>query len=368
MEIQKLTKEIRDSYLERMKIRPLEKLATSWYQKDLLYNGIGKSLFVIVPTPGCSWALADAGGCTMCSYISDCTLEPIDADLIVKLFEEQLKRHIDEIKSDGKEMPIAIKIFASGSFLNPIEVPASVRDEILNIVASIDEIKEIIVESRPEYVNEEVLEEVFSIIGEKLFEVSIGLESENDFTREEKINKGFTKEDFENAVHTIAKINDDKDNNYVAKSKAYIFVKPILTSEKEAIDEAISTAKYCESVGVSRISYCPATIHRGTLIERLWRKGAYQPPWIWSVIDIINESRENLAIPSFMDTSGFGSRRGPYNCKKCNKDLKHTIIDSNIKQIPIKNYDCQCKDKWIAEIKSSALNKSKTRTKHLPLI
>ena len=90
MEIQQLTKEIRDSYLERMKTRDPEKLATSWYQNDLLYGGSGKSLFVIVPTPGCSWALSDSGGCTMCSYISDCTLEPLDADLIVKLFKEQV--------------------------------------------------------------------------------------------------------------------------------------------------------------------------------------------------------------------------------------------------------------------------------------
>jgi len=368
MEIQEFTKEIRDNYLERMKKRPPEKLATSWYQEDLLYEGKGKSLFVIIPTPGCSWALSEAGGCTMCSYISDCTLEEIDSDLIVKLFKEQLERHIPEIKSDGKNFPIAIKIFASGSFLNPKEVPTKARNEILNIIANIDEIKEIIVESRPEYVNKEVLEEIFSIIKSKLFEVSIGLESQDDLIREEKINKGFTKEDFEKAVNTIAKINNDKSNDYTAKSKAYIFVKPILTSEKEAIEEAKATGEYAESVGVNRVSYCPATIHKGTLIERLWRKGSYNPPWIWSVIEVINEARENLAIPSFMDTSGFGSRRGPYNCKKCNKDLKHSIIDSNIKQVPIENYECECKNEWIAEIKSSSLNKSKTKTKHLPLI
>lgn len=368
MEIQKLTKEIRSNYLERMKKRPPEKLATSWYQEDLLYAGVGKSLFVIVPTPGCSWALSDAGGCTMCSYISDCTLEPIDENLIISLFKEQLERHIDEIKSDGEKMPIAVKIFASGSFLNPQEVPKKARDEILDILAKIDEIKEVIVESRPEYVNEEVLEEIFSIIPEKIFEISIGLESQNDFIREEKINKGFTREDFEKAINIIAKINNDESNEYAAKSKAYILVKPILTSEKEAIEEAIATAKYSENVGVNRVSFCPATIHRGTLIERLWRKGAYQPPWIWSVVEIVNKTRKNLNIPIFMDTSGFGSRRGPYNCKKCNKDLKYKIIDSNLDQSIIEDYKCECKNEWIAEVESSNLNKSKTATKHLPLI
>ena len=36
-------------------------------------------------------------------------------------------------------------------------------------------VTEIIVESRPEYVKEEYLDEIFDIIGDTLFEVSIGL-------------------------------------------------------------------------------------------------------------------------------------------------------------------------------------------------
>lgn len=51
----------------------------------------------------------------------------------------------------------------------------------------------------------------------------------------------------------------------------------------------------------------------------MWRKGAYQPPWIWSCIEIINTVRKELNIPALLDTSGFGSRRGPYNCKNAIK-------------------------------------------------
>ena len=55
MEIRELTKEIRDNAIERTKPKDLEYLATSWYQEDLLYSGKGKSIFLILPTPGCSW-------------------------------------------------------------------------------------------------------------------------------------------------------------------------------------------------------------------------------------------------------------------------------------------------------------------------
>ena len=361
MEIRELTKEIRDRSIEYAKPNELDNLSASWYQEDLLYSGKGKTIFLIVPTPGCSWALGPSGGCTMCSYISDCYLKPIENSKIIELFEMELgKWDYSEDYKNGEK--IAIKLFASGSFLNPEEVPKEARDYILNKLASMEEIREIIVESRPEYVKEELLDEIFDIIGDKLFEISIGLETSNEETRLNKINKGFNNKTFEKAINII---NDYKENHNI-KSKAYIFVKPILTSEQEAINEAIETASYCESIGVDRVSCCPATIHRGTLIEKLWRRGSYQPPWIWSTIEVINTIRQNVEIPALMDTSGFGSRRGPYNCKKCNKDLKHMIINSNFDQSQIE-YDCECKNEWIAEVKFSDLNKSKTPIKHLPL-
>lgn len=360
MEIENLTKEIRNRSFERKKDKTPDQVAASWYNDDLTYSGVRKTLFLILPTPGCSWALGDSGGCTMCSYVSDCTLEAIETEDIIRIFNEHLERFpLDE------EGEIAVKLFASGSFLNPYELPKDARDIILRTLVELGNVREIIVESRPEYVNEDVLEEIAEIIGQDmLFEVSMGLETYNDDTRLNKINKGFTAEDFENAVDIIHRLRDEK--NYNLKAKAYVFVKPIFLSEREAIEEAIATAEYCEGIDVDRISICPATIHGGTLIERLWRQGAYQPPWIWSTVEIINTIRENLEITALLDTSGFGSRRGPYNCKKCNKELKNMIIDSNLTQTPIE-YDCQCKSQWLADVNSSDMNFSKTFNKHIPL-
>ena len=359
MEIENLCLSVRKRAFERKAPKTPEQVGASWYNDDLTYNGVSKTLFIILPTPGCAWALGDSGGCTMCSYVSDCTLEKIDTETIIRIFNDHLSRF--DIESEDR---ISVKLFASGSFLNPYELPIDARDEILKILVGMDNVCEIIVESRPEYVKEDVLDDIFSIIGDKLFEVSIGLETYNDYTRLNKINKGFTSKDFEKSVELIKSLRENK--GYNIKSKAYIFVKPILLDEKESIDESIETAKYCEMIGVDRVSFCPATIHGGTLIERLWRKGAYQPPWIWSCIEIINTVRKEVNIPALLDTSGFGSRRGPYNCKKCNKELKHKIIDSNLTQ-DIISYDCECKNDWLAEVKNADMNQSKVKIKHLPL-
>ena len=147
MEIENITKEIRTRAFDRKDPKTPEQVGASWYNDDLTYDGIAKTLFIILPTPGCSWALGDSGGCTMCSYVSDCTLEPIDSQTIIRIFNEHLSRH--PISEEDK---ISVKLFASGSFLNPYELPKDARDEILKTLMDLGNVTEIIVESRPEYV------------------------------------------------------------------------------------------------------------------------------------------------------------------------------------------------------------------------
>lgn len=347
MEIQELNKEIRQKYLNRMEPHSARELSASWFSEDLLYSGKGNAIFTILPTPGCAHALSQSGGCTMCSYIADSPLKKVSSAELVDIFKDNLNKF--EI------LPrTVVKIFVSGSFLNEEEIPREARDEILNILNQENNVEEVVVESRPEYVTEESIQACCSRIPDKIFEVSMGLESSSNYIKEYKINKGFLNEDFQRAVNTIKSLKSD----YKITSKAYLFVKPILTSEKEAIEDAVASAQYAEELGVDRISFCPATIHKGTLMEVLWRRGSYQPPWIWSVLEIIKKVRSTVKIPVIMDTSGFGTRRGPYNCKKCNKKLKNMIIQSNIDQSIPEEFDCKCKLKWTADVKYSDLTRS----------
>jgi radical SAM enzyme (TIGR01210 family) len=349
MEIQNLMKEIREDALEKMEHRSPEELAASWSGEDLLYSGKGNAIFIVLPTPGCAWAVSGSGGCTMCSYVADSPLEKVDEKILVDIFKKSIQKH--EIKEKT-----AVKIFVSGSFLNPEEIPKSARDEILNILKGEEFVEEVVVESRPEFITADVLKECCESLGDKIFEIGIGLETSEDYTREKKINKGFTRKDFENAVETIKQTQLTCD----VRAKAYLFVKPIFTSEKEAVEEAVKSAEYAESVGASRISFCPATIHKDTLMELLWRGGSYQPPWIWSIMEIIRRVRSSLEIPVIMDTAGFGSRRGPYNCKKCNSRLKGMIIESNLGQNIPEDFECDCKNKWRSEIEFSDHTRSTT--------
>lgn len=349
MEIENLTREIRENAIAKMEKKSPKELAASWSGEDILYSGKGNAIYIVLPTSGCAWAVSESGGCSMCSYVADSPLEDVAPEDIINIFKDCFSR-FDIVEKT------AVKIFVSGSFLNPVEIPPSVRDEILGILKNEELVEEVVVESRPEYITESVLKECCEALGNKIFEIGMGLETSNDYTREQKINKGFSKADFEQAVETIKNTQLGCD----VRAKAYIFVKPILISEKDAIEEAVNSAFYAESAGASRISFCPATIHKDTLMELLWKKGSYQPPWIWSVMEIIQRVRSTIKIPVIMDTAGFGSSRGPYNCKKCNSKLKAMIIESNLNQTVPETVECECKSRWKAEVDYSDITRSTT--------
>ncbi len=118
----------------------------------------------------------------MCGYASEGALATAD-DLLVQ-FGQAMKRLSleDEV----------VKIYTSGSFLDPREVPESARDRILDAL-KVRGIKKLVIESRPEHITPEHVKECLSRIRT---EFAIGLETSNDLIRENIICKGFSFQDF----------------------------------------------------------------------------------------------------------------------------------------------------------------------------
>ena len=368
MKVQEINRQIRENALENIinkrdrkkDKKPLQAYAASWANEDRLYDSVGYTIFIVLPTSGCEWA-TKSGGCTMCSYIADSPLIDISEENLIEIFDNEWNKQLSKTDISSHEN-VAIKLFVSGSFLNKNEIPEKVQNHIFKEFNKYDQIKEVIIESKPEYIDEDSLIRLAQLIPNKIFEIGIGLETSNEDTRLNKINKGITNHSFEKCVKTINSIE-----NYDIRAKAYLLVKSILLSEKQAIQESIESAKYAKELGVKRLAYCPATVHGGTMMEYLWKRGSYNPPWIWSVIEIMKEVRKTVDIPMIMDTAGFGTRRGPFNCKKCNSKLKKLIIKSNLEQeisLELENYVCECKQQWEADIEFSDILNSTTNPKN----
>ncbi len=335
-------KELRNKHLKKRKKKNPNMPIATWIQDDVfLDKTIGKSLTIILRTVGCRWAY-ESGGCTMCSYLMDSSPIKISAENIINQFEYALNKYKEKINPKN----YSIKIFTSGSFLDEFEVPKEAKEYIFKRIDEIG-VREVAVESRPEFINDDNLKIIRNNVGKTInIEIGVGIETLNEKIRNVSIHKGVSTEDIKRAIETAKKYN--------VGIKAYLLIKPPFITEKDAIIDSIHSANECIDMGCSRISFCPATVHRGTLLELIWKRNQYRPPFLWSILEILNEVKSQNPNKIIMcDTAGIPSNRGAHNkmnCK-CNHIIKEVINDFTITQDlslidETLNNNCECKKYW----------------------
>jgi radical SAM enzyme (TIGR01210 family) len=310
------------------KIKDPKKPVKFWSEKDRLNGKIVDAFVIIFRTKGCSWALKS--GCSMCGYFNDSMWQDVsDEDLLAQL----------NISMNNYSDQKFIKIFTSGSFFDSSEINSNVRKKILNIL--FEKADKISVESRPEYVNNETLNDVKSIVGSKKLEIGIGLETSNDYIRKKCLNKGFNYSDYKKAASVMKKHKVDL--------KTYVLIKPPFLTEKESIKDSIDTAENIKNITDS-ISFNPTNVQRNTFVNFLWNRRKFRPPWLFSIVEILNESKKILKDKTIKcDTVGGGSIRGAHNCKVCDRKYLTAIEGFSLTQNlnVLKNLDCECKEEWL---------------------
>ncbi len=296
-------------------------LVATWSDRELLDGELEEAFTVIFRTRGCGWA--HRMGCTMCGYHTD-TNPDISNEDISKQLEEALSRYNGET---------IVKLYTSGSFLDPKEIP---KDLAQKIISSFDCSKTVI-ESRPEYVNQEVLKDLK--VDEKSLEIAIGLESADDFVLKNCINKGFTFKDYMSARKIVLDAG--------CGLRTYLLLKPPFLTEKEAMDDLI---KSIERISHKRnlISINPVNVQNNSFLEHLFRLDMYRPPWLWSLLEILKEikSTNNIVI----SRAGLGGKRGAHNCGGCDKEIVDLLDDFNrtrdIEKLSRGIPECDCKKIW----------------------
>ena len=331
---------MRKKSLKLRKRRVPNKAIAAWIEDDRLIKNPGKALVIIMSSSGCKWALSEGGGCSMCGYSND-TSEVITADNLIKQIQEVLPKFAD------KQFQ-SVKLFNSGSFLDETEIPVKAQDEIISLISAIEQVSEVIVETRPEFVTSVRLQQLKEILGDKELELGIGLESSNDYIRINYINKGFLFEDFAAAVKIAVENN--------VRVKSYLLLKPPFLTEKEAIEDAIQSIIDSIKVGARTISINPVNIQNGTLVYALWKDNLYRSPWFWSLKEVIQKAWQRIAEEGLTekidrivsDPSGAGSRRGIHNGKHCDKNFIKALKKYSQTQNPVEldQPSCHCKLIW----------------------
>lgn len=276
-----------------------------WREMDRLRGKPEETAVVIFRTRGCSWY--NFSSCTMCGYFNDVSTE-------VK--EENIMKQIDKVSGSIGDTKI-LKIFTSGSFLDPLEVPLKVREYFFDTLSG--RVEKFLIESRTEYLTQKNLS---AGMDKSLnIRIAIGLESSDDYVIRNSINKGSSFVKFTDASRASRELGYEV--------RTYLLFKPLFLSEiKSIVDMKKSirdAAPYSDDISVN-----PMNIQKNTLVEYLWKKALYRPPRLWSIADILVDSLKNgFNVVSY--PTGGNRQRGAHN-ESGDAKLLNLIFEASLNQ------------------------------------
>ncbi len=307
--------------------RSPSQLETLWKESDMAGGEKVDAMVVIMRTNGCCWV--KNGGCTMCGYREASLNNVTEPDL-----EKQLEQALSKYKGEP-----FVKVYTSGSFLDDNEVPPAVREKFFD---AFSDCKRFLFESRPEFITADVIGSLPSNVT-----VSLGLESSNPEVLRTSVHKGFTPEDIRVAGTGL------KDADIGVRT--YLLLKPLYMTEAMAIRDSVESARFADPFS-DEISINPLNVQRGTYVERMWKRGEFRSPWIWSLIDVFKQLSGTVNARLMSSPSGGGAMRGVHNCGACDKVALDAIERFNYTQ-DVKDLDvsCECISKWRSYLVSESL-------------
>ncbi len=298
---------------------------------------------LLLPGQGCSWVKESGTGCTMCGFKNALSSIGIDK----KFRDEEILRLFNMgMSALEKKHPCTLNIYNGGSFLNDEEISCNVQTEIIKKIRRHDSISTLFIESRPEFIKAEELKKLTSLLDPKMLKIGIGFEAVTDRIRNNYVNKGISRDVYEKAVR-VAKTAG-------ARVLTYVLIKPPYLTEKESIEEAVKTCKYAFGAGSDEVGFEAACVQKGTEMEELFNNGKYDPPWLWSIIEVIKTTHNlgDIQIGSFWDLPKPIAK--PQNCKQCSARVERVLDDYRINH-ELSGFNglcCPCMEKWQKQLES----------------
>jgi radical SAM enzyme (TIGR01210 family) len=299
---------------------------SAWTERELLDGQEVDAFVLILRTKGCYWARKS--GCSMCGYVSDGFTNVSEEDLMV-----QWASGLEEYRGQ----PV-VKVYNSGNFFDPSEIPPEARKRILADLG--DRCQKVVVENLPQLVRKPLLEEALELCPR--FEIAIGLETADDFVRDHTISKDFDFARYHKAVQAAHAAG--------ATVKTYLLFKPPFLSELAAMRDVVASVRAIDGLS-DTISINPTNVQRDTLVDRLYRRGEFRPPWLWSLVDVLKAVRGAKSRVMSKPTGG-GHRRGAHNCGHCDAVVLRALEDYSLQREDwLDEPTCACRDDWATYVR-----------------
>ena len=324
---------------------PHDKLAEIEVNKFYFNGKTVDRIMIVLRANGCEHYKED-GGCSMCSHFNGTDRS---ANITTEEYIKQWETVIigSALENNNKNFNLndypVVCVYNLGSLLNEKEISSEAVRYIFKSLNTFDGIKKVIIESRAEYVTEDVIKNIKDVYS-GIVEVGIGVESTNKIIREICHHKGL--EDLKivrDAIQILHKYN--------FKALGYINFKPIFLTEKEAIEDAVSTAVDCFKMGFDAVSIEPTSLQDYSLANYLYQLGQYRVPWLWSIREVVDgiykksEAKSlDIRLGGYFDEEVLSGSQGigyekrneifPHmtsvNCDKCSEDFINCIKRFNM--------------------------------------
>lgn len=303
-------------------------------------------VMIVLRSNGCQHYKTN-GGCSMCAHLNGA---PLKEKITHKNYVEQWNSVLDGsfVEKTDKEFNLndypVVCVYNLGSLLNPEEISVKTVQYIFSTLNKYKGVKKVIIESRAEYVTEDILSAIRKVY-DGVVEVGIGVESTNYLIRELCHHKAIENTQIiSDAVNLLHKYN--------MKALAYVNFKPIFLTESEAIEDAIKTSVDCfKDFNFDAVSVEPTSLQENSLANYLYNLGLYRVPWLWSLRDIIHGiydrmhvSKLDIRLGGYFDEevlsgsqgTGFAQRNEIFphmtssNCSYCTNEFVEAIKQFNM--------------------------------------
>ncbi|MGA8664946.1 MAG: archaeosine biosynthesis radical SAM protein RaSEA [Thermoplasmata archaeon] len=297
-----------------------------WVEREAIGPDEVAAFVLILRTRGCYWA--DQKGCSMCGYAKDTLGRSATADEL----SEQLDRALARYRGEPY-----VKVYTSGSFLDDREVDGPSRLALVRAFSG--KARRLLFETLPEFATPEALTPLREAFSGEL-EVALGLESTDPNVLGRLVHKNAPPSEYLDAGDRVRRLG--------LRAKAYLLLKPPYLTEQEAVRDVL--ASIAEASGrFDALSVNPVHIQNGTVVEWLYRRGRYRPPWLWSVVETLRRGaadKGSARLVSF-PTAG-GLPRGPHNCGKCDARVLEAIETASLRQdfTVLDSLECDCRADW----------------------
>lgn len=277
------------------------------------------------------------GGCTMCDY-------SIGPETDTSTMVNAVKSAMQEIEGSYNTLLIS----PAGSMLDLNEVPIDARHQIFELAAESPH-KEVTFETRADTINSETIEDVKSILGDRLKNVYLGIETSSDFVNTYCINKGVTIKEIKKAAKIL--------NGYGIKPIGNILAGVPMLSAKESYDIAMNSIDWCLKNQVKPAIFA-THIKENTIYYEIYKLGLCDEPSIWLLVEILLNLPEDLDIDIcwYRTYGAFNLVKAADSCSECYEKVLDALDDYVIKRDKtiLSSLNCECYYKWKEKFKEES--------------